>query len=155
MLASGRSTRIEQGRLTEKNEWPVGRESSLRLNNLFKRAADLNGCSPRAFRSSPGNRGAQGIIDLEGAGAVTETLQPLAVLGGKLRACYAKKLSRSDAGENEVSFRQLCKFMMDFNLAAKIFQITSEGVWQDLSATAQNRPATGVAGSYENQTNSG
>jgi hypothetical protein len=142
MLASGRSTRIEQRRLTEKNEWPVGRESSLGLNNVFKRTADVNGGSPRAFRSSPGRRSTQGVIDLERAGAVTETLQPLAVMGGKFSTCDAKNLSRSDAGENEVSFRQLCNLMIDFNLPAKIFQIAREGIWQSLGATAQNRPAT-------------
>src|SRR5260370_36447622 len=155
MLAKRGSTRVEERRLTEKNEGPVGGESSLRLRNLFKRAPNVNGRGPRAFRSSPGNRSTQSIVNLEGARAVTKTLQPHAVTRGQLRACDAKKLSGSDVGENEVSFWELCNFMIDFNAAAKIFQIASEGIRESLSAAAQNRPATGATGSYENQTNGG
>jgi hypothetical protein len=74
---------------------------------------------------------------------------------GQLRACDAKKLSGSNVGENEVSFWESSNFMIGFNAAAKIFQIASEGIRQNLSAAAQNRPATGVTGSYESQTNGG
>lgn len=128
MLANGRSTGVEQRRLTEKNERPVGNETPLRFDNLFKRAANVNGRSPRAFRSSPGNRRTQSIVDLEGAGAVTETLQLHAVMRGQVRACDAEKLSGSDAGENEISFRELRNFMIGFNTAAKTFQIPSKGI---------------------------
>ena len=126
MLANGGSTGVEERRLTEKNEGPVGGESSLRLGNLFKRAPNVNGRGPRTFRSCPGNRSIQSIVNLEGAGAVAETLQPPAVMRGQLRACNAKKLPGSDVGENEVSFWELCNFMTDFNTAAKVFQIASE-----------------------------
>jgi hypothetical protein len=155
MLANWGSTRVEERRLSEKNEGPVGGESSLRLGNLFKRATNVNGRGPRAFRSSPGNRSTQSIINLEGAGAVTETLQLPAIMRGQLRTCDAKKLSGSDVGENEVSFWELCNFMTDFDAAAKIFQIASEGIRESLSAGAQNRPATGVSGGYDSQANGG
>jgi len=141
MLANWGSTRVEERRLTEKNEGPVRGESSLRLGNLFKRTPDVNGRGPRAFRSSPGNRSTQSIVNLEGAGAITETFQSPAIMRGQLRACDAKKLSGSDVGENEVSFWELCDLMIDFNAAAKIFQIASEGIRESLSAAAQNRPA--------------
>jgi hypothetical protein len=155
MLANWGSARVEERRLTEKNEGPVRGESSLRLGNLFKRAPNVNGRGSRAFRSSPGNRSTQSIVNLEGAGTVTETLQSPTIMRGQLRACDAKKLSGSDVGENEVSFWELCNFMIDFNTATKIFKMASEGIWESLSAAAQNRPATGVTGSYENQTNGG
>src|SRR6516165_6627140 len=115
MLANWGSTRVEERRLTEKNEGPVRGESSLRLSNLFKRAPNVNGRGSRAFRSSPGNRSTQSIVNLEGAGAVTETLQPSAIMQGQLRACDAKKLSESNVGENEVSFWESSNFMIGFN----------------------------------------
>jgi hypothetical protein len=146
MLANWRSTRVKERRLTEKNEWPVGSESSLRFDNIFKRAPNVNGRSPRTLGSSPRNGSTQGIVNLEGAGAVTETLQPHAVIWGQLRACHPKKLPGSDAGENEVSFRTLCNFVVDFNTAVKTFQIASEGIWESLSAATQNRPAARVPG---------
>jgi hypothetical protein len=122
--------------LTKKNEGPVRGESSLRLGNLFKRASEVNGRGSRAFTSGPGNRSTQCIVDLVGAGAITKTLQPPAIARGQLRACDAKELSGSDVSENEVSFWELCNFLIDFNVAAKTFQIASESVRESLSAAA-------------------
>jgi hypothetical protein len=99
MLANWSSIRVKERRLAEKNEGPVGGESSLRLGNLFKRTPDVNGRGLRAFRSSPGNRSTQSIVNLEGAGAITETFQSPAIMRGQLRACDAKKLSGSDVSE--------------------------------------------------------
>lgn len=123
MLANWGSARVEKRRLTQKHEGPVGAESSLRLSNLLQRGPDVHGRGPQAFRSSPGNRSTESIVNLEGAGAVTETLQ---LLRGQLRACDAKKLSGSDVGKNEVRLWELGNFMIDLNTAAKIFQIASE-----------------------------
>jgi hypothetical protein len=74
MLANWGAARVEERRLTEKNEGPVEGESSLRVGNLFKRAPDVNGRGPRAFRSSPRNRSAQRIVNLEDARTVAKTL---------------------------------------------------------------------------------
>ena len=93
MLANWSSIRVEKRRLTEKNKRPVGGESSLRFDDLFQRASKVDGCGSRAFTSSPGSRSTQRVIDLEGARTVTETLQPPAIVGGKLRGCDAKQLS--------------------------------------------------------------
>jgi hypothetical protein len=153
MLANRGSSWVKERRLTEKYEGPVGGEISLRLGNLFKPPTYVNGRGPRTFRSSPGNGGTQCIVNLEGAGAVAETFQPLAVMRWQLRVRDAKKLSGSAVGENEISFWELSNFMIDFNTAAKVFQITGEGIWESLSAAAQNRPASCVTGSYESQTN--
>jgi hypothetical protein len=43
MLACRSSRRVEERRLTEKHEWPVGRESSFRLDNLLQRTSNVNG----------------------------------------------------------------------------------------------------------------
>ena len=51
----------------------------------------MDGGGSRAVTSSPGNRSTQRVIDLEGARTVTETLQPPAIVGGKLRGCDAKQ----------------------------------------------------------------
>jgi hypothetical protein len=140
MLSNWGSGRVEKRRLTEKNKRPVGGESSLRFDDLCERASKVDGGGSRAFTSNPRNRSTQRVIDLEGARTVTETLQPPAIVGGKLRGCDAKQLSGSHISENEVSFWELCNFMTGFNPTAKIFQITGEG-------TTQNRPTTRVTGS--------
>jgi hypothetical protein len=147
MLSNWGSGRVEKRRLTEKNKRPVGGESSLRFDNLCERASEVDGGGSRAFTSSPGNRSTQRVIDLEGARTVTETLQPPAIVGRKLRGCDAKQLSGSHISENEVSFWELCNFMTGFNPTAKIFQITGEGIRESLSATTQNRPTARVTGS--------
>jgi hypothetical protein len=72
-----------------------------------------------------------------------------------LRACDAKKLSGSDGGENKVSLRELCNFVIDFYTAAKMFQMPSEGIWESLSAAPKNGPAIGVTGSHESQSDGG
>jgi hypothetical protein len=46
MLANWSATRVEERRLTEKNEGSIRGESSLRLGNFFKRAPNVNGRSP-------------------------------------------------------------------------------------------------------------
>ena len=93
MLANWSSIRVEKRRLTEKNKRPVGGESSLRFDDLCERASKVDDGGSRAFTSSPGSRSTQRVIDLEGARTVTETLQPPAIVGGKLRGCDAKQLS--------------------------------------------------------------
>src|SRR5260221_12482927 len=103
MLANWGSTGVEERRLTEKNEGPVGGESSLRLGNLFKRAPNVNGRGPQTFRSCPGNRSIQSIVNLEGAGPEAETLQRPAVMRGQLGACNVRKLPGRDVGENQCS----------------------------------------------------
>src|SRR5215469_15420122 len=115
----------------------------------------MDGRCSRAFRSSPGNRRAQSIVNLEGACTVTETLQLPAVTGRKLTTCNAKKLSGSDVGQNEASLGELGNFVIDFNSAAKIFQMTSKDISKSLSAAPQNGPALRVAGSHESQANGG
>ena len=142
MPAGRGSTRIEERRLAKKNKGPIGVKSSLRLGNLFQRASKMNSGGSRAFTSNPGNRSTQSIVNLESTGAVTETLQPPAVMGRKLRACNTKKLPGSDIGENEVGFRELCNFMTGFNPTAKIFKVTGEGIRESLSAATQNRPTS-------------
>jgi len=155
MPAGWGPTRVEERRLAEKNEGFVAGKCSFRFYNLFKRAPDVNGRSPRAFASSPGDRSTQGIVNLESAGAITETLQPPAVTRGQLGTCDPKKLSGSNVGENEVALRELRNFVIDFDTAAKTSQVASEGICESLSATSQNGPATRVGGRDESQTNGG
>ena len=81
-LGSGRKATVDR------EERKAGRgESSLRFDDLFQRASKVDGSGSRAFTSSPGNRSTQRVIDLEGARTVTETLEPPAIVGGKLRGC--------------------------------------------------------------------
>jgi hypothetical protein len=99
----------------------------------------LAGQTPKrggAFGSSPGNRCSESIVNLESAGAIVETLQPPAVLQGQLRAFNAKKLPRSDIGENEVGLGKPCNFMLDFNAAANLFEMMREDIGERLSAPA-------------------
>lgn len=100
MLAHWGSGWIEQRRLTEKNERLIAIEGSLRFGNLFKQGPKVHGRASRTFRSSPGNRGAQRIVDFEGACAIPETIQLPALMRRQLRACEPKKLSGSDVGED-------------------------------------------------------
>ena len=110
-------------RLAEKNEGLVASKCSFRFHNLLKRAPDVNGRCSRTFASSPGNRSTQGVVNLEGAGTITETLQPPAVTRQQLGTCKAKKLSGSDVSENEVTLRELRHFVIDFDTTAKTFQM--------------------------------
>jgi hypothetical protein len=120
MQANWRSTGVEQRRLAKKNEWSVGGETPFRFYNLIKSAPNVNGCGPRTFRSSPRNGRIQGIVNLEGSGAVTKTVESPAVLRWQLGACDTKKLARGDVGKNKISFRKLSNFVVRLNAAAKI-----------------------------------
>lgn len=106
----------------------------------------VDGRGSRTFRSSPGNRGAQSIVDLECAGAIPETFQLPAVMRRQLRACEPKKLSGSDVGEDEISLWEFCDFVIDLNTAAEIFQMTSENIRESLSAAPKNRPPVCMPG---------
>jgi hypothetical protein len=72
-----------------------------------------------------------------------------------LGTCNAKKLSRSDGGENEVRRWELRDFVIDFDAAAKTLQMTNEDICESLGAAPQNRPTARVTGSHESQTNGG
>jgi hypothetical protein len=112
----------------------------------------VNGCGPGAFRSSPGNRSTQSVINLESGSAITKTLQPPAISPGKLRARDTKKLPGCDIGKKEVSVRKPLYLLIDLNTAAKMFKVASENIRKSFGAAAQNRPAASMACGNESQT---
>src|SRR5262245_32998092 len=78
---SGRGARgVEETGLREQDERPLGvlaaPDRRLRGRELKERPAQVDGAGPGAFLRFPGDRAAQGPVQLEGAGAVAEVLEP-------------------------------------------------------------------------------
>src|SRR5215469_82555 len=111
MLALRRAGGVPKAGLHEKDERLL-RMLSLsyrlfRTSDLLESSTQMHGSGAPACRRSPGNRGAQRVIDFKSAGAVGELLELLFVSGAEFFRRHREQLAGRDIAEDQVIWRQI------------------------------------------------
>src|SRR5215467_1093955 len=104
VAADGRSARIEQTRLGQEHERPLGATAGVHVGlaarDLLQRAAEVDGARSPARGGLPRDRTFEGPVELEGGRPMTEPPEPSTVTRGKSVTGESEKLSWRHVAEN-------------------------------------------------------
>jgi hypothetical protein len=151
-VLAGRSTCVvEQALLREQHEGPLRLPSfpggALRLGDLRRRAAEVDGAGAGDLGRTPRDRAVECVVDLEDARAVAPALETAAVARRQQISGEREQLSRRDVADDEVGARQVPErrdAVTRLDLAAELAQLGGEGVGDRLRPAARERPPVRV-----------
>ncbi len=162
MLTSRRARCVEEALLRYENEGPLGmsalRDYPLPGGNFVKRSAEVHRPGAPACISGPGNRSGERVINLENARRVTEPRQAPTIARLHSVAGHTQELPWRHIKQNDARFRQFIEIIGatdDFDSAPEFAKISGQRVRNRLRSTPRQRPAYGVPGHGEHQTDRG